>query len=605
MVFGPNFKRKKGVQIGRRHKRGDSYRRFREQEQAARAQEEPPVLAPGDDGPGDPPAIAAPVLAPGDDDAGDPPAIAAATDRRPAKKKRSDDNWRTARSVKSALEREAVARKKEAEAVANLAQAQAQAKASARELFLSKKQNRVLEVRAADLATETEKQHRVLEDHAADLAAENKTQLGEYRAEMIVLERRLASLQQELDNARKDLKISAANRRVQGEMHKSSQRQQSRTHTRQLEEKDQLALRQIQDKDQEIAEKDQELRALKSSSFRDLREKEKEVTELKSQVAAIQLKLDLNSSDTNYKIAVAVKDAKAKEREHFKQVLDGKRTVIKALGLERIEAVDKVIAAERSLRVRPVSPPPIVSPTVALSDHELFESLVTRLRHQLPTTAMQNFAADVLRKCVIPGSNSGELTCSRGVPSLSFSLVSKRRAISATATAKSRHRWLQRKVDEISTLLRQMSDTPTTVDAALRSLAKVFGYSILKNSDVRLDANQCVALRDHMKATTNGIYRLKQSLDAFIPGLQIIPPNVRQIISSAERKGVIPSRVELITDLQITKVGNKRGPCNFYFTLRPADLLCLMIRRVFFGQGLCRELGLFILGEQNCRVHRF
>ena len=63
MAFGPNFKRKKGVQIGRRHKRGTSYRRAQEQaaraqEQAAMAQEQPPVLAPGDDGPGDPPAIA-------------------------------------------------------------------------------------------------------------------------------------------------------------------------------------------------------------------------------------------------------------------------------------------------------------------------------------------------------------------------------------------------------------------------------------------------------------------------------------------------------------------------------------------------------------------
>ena len=45
MVFGPKFKRKRGPQIGRRYKRGDSYRRYQEQEQAARAQEQPPVPA--------------------------------------------------------------------------------------------------------------------------------------------------------------------------------------------------------------------------------------------------------------------------------------------------------------------------------------------------------------------------------------------------------------------------------------------------------------------------------------------------------------------------------------------------------------------------------
>ena len=89
--------------------------------------------------------------------------------------------------------------------------------------------------------------------------------------------------------------------------------------TRQLEEKDQLALRQKE-------EKDQELRTIKSSSFRDLREKE--VTKLQFQIVAVQLKLDLNNSNINNMISVAVKDVKAKERKHFKQVLDGKRTVI-------------------------------------------------------------------------------------------------------------------------------------------------------------------------------------------------------------------------------------------------------------------------------------
>ena len=96
----------------------------------------------------------------------------------------------------------------EAVALAKLDQAQAQAKASARQLFLSKKQCRVLEV------------------NAADLAAENKTKFDEHRAEKIFFERRLASLEQELVTAKKDLESSTANRRVQGKMHKKSQRQQ-------------------------------------------------------------------------------------------------------------------------------------------------------------------------------------------------------------------------------------------------------------------------------------------------------------------------------------------------------------------------------------------
>ena len=197
MVFGPKFKRKKGVHIGRRHKQGDSYRR---------AQEQAAVLAPVDDGDGDPPAIAD-------------------VTHRPAKKKRSDDNWRTARSVKSAVKREAVARKNEAVALAKLDQAQAQAKASARQLFLSKKQCRVLEIKAGDLAKEIKKQHRVFEDSAADMVAENQTKCDEHCAEKISFERRFDSLKEGFVTVKKDLEISIATRRVQGEMHKRSQRQ--------------------------------------------------------------------------------------------------------------------------------------------------------------------------------------------------------------------------------------------------------------------------------------------------------------------------------------------------------------------------------------------
>ena len=40
MVFGSNFKRKKGVHIGRRHKRGNTFRR---------AQEQRATIRPGDD----------------------------------------------------------------------------------------------------------------------------------------------------------------------------------------------------------------------------------------------------------------------------------------------------------------------------------------------------------------------------------------------------------------------------------------------------------------------------------------------------------------------------------------------------------------------------
>ena len=252
----------------------------------------------------------------------------------PAKKKRSDDNWRTARSVKSSLKREAVALEKcdnlqerVAKLEGSLDKAQLQAKVSVHELFLCKKNHRVEELKAEDLAEE------------------NQTKIASHHGEKHHLERRLTSLQQELETTQQDLAISIANRRLQGEMHRSSQRQQSRTHHRQIEEQDRTHHRQIEEKDRDLQEKEREVLHTKSTSFRDLRKKEKEVTHLKSQIAAVELQLNLRDADIDYKIAVATKDTKAKERDHFKELLDGKRSVIQSLRLKNSILEDRRIVS--------------------------------------------------------------------------------------------------------------------------------------------------------------------------------------------------------------------------------------------------------------------
>ena len=142
--------------------------------------------------------------------------------------------------------------------------------------------------------------------------------------------------------------------------------------------------------------------------------------------------------------------------------------------------------------MRPVSRPNLVSPPrVALTDDKLLESVVNRLRGQFPSEFVQDFAADVLIKCLAPGSDSGD--CG---PSLTFSLISRKRVIAVTASTLTRHHWLQRKVDkkvdEISTNLRQMTNTPTTIDAFMYSLAKDVGNFLKiqrKRSSFVLDHN--------------------------------------------------------------------------------------------------------------------
>jgi hypothetical protein len=127
-----------------------------------------------------------------------------------------------------------------------------------------------------------------------------------------------------------------------------------------------------------------------------------------------------------------------------------------------------------------------------------------------------------------------------------------------------------------------MPDYKQNVDAVIRALSKKYGYTVLlKDKDTLLNSYQCVALRDHMQGPTNALYRLQQGLQAYVPGLKILPPNLRKKVGDTEREDVTPPNIVLIPDCLITKAGNKRGSCNFYFSVRPVDLLAKMIRRMY------------------------
>lgn len=104
MVFGPKFKRKRGPQIGRRYKNGHTYRRAQEQRAAlAIAVSSEAGTVPTVNSIGGETAV--------DERARVIPGEADPEDLATPKRKRSDDNWRTARSVQSALKRESAALK--------------------------------------------------------------------------------------------------------------------------------------------------------------------------------------------------------------------------------------------------------------------------------------------------------------------------------------------------------------------------------------------------------------------------------------------------------------------------------------------------------------
>ena len=261
------------------------------------------------------------------------------------KRKRSDDNWRTARSVQSALKRESAALK-------NQARSQAQAKMIGHELYKANKTHRQAALKAEEEIGNLHERHRRVvlqaeeeigklnERHHADIADLNKRHREDVAAHHD-LEESLADTKQELVATKKELQYSLSNRRIQGELHMKSMKRQSQNHHADLER--------VQTEGQAT------IRELKASLFLFSvlifltsffahclvfhqsehylahRNQEKEITKLNSQLSSAHHQLDLTISDQEYHIAVAVKETKRDERVHFNKLLLEKKSLIDSL----------------------------------------------------------------------------------------------------------------------------------------------------------------------------------------------------------------------------------------------------------------------------------
>ncbi len=242
----------------------------------------------------------------------------------------------------------------------------------------------------------------------------------------------------------------------------------------------------------------------------------------------------------------------------------------------------------------PESLPTKIDPT---SD-QLYPVLLSFVEKQEPTSNMQNFCAAVLSKCADPTSGRGDLFRKDRQRRLRFSILRghKEQSLSSAPCADLSPRTAAKRVYRCALVLdRQLnsiSNSPEHKDAVLRGLVKRCGYDLFKPDDIELSPHQLLALRDHMKNSTNSMCRLQQALQAFLPNFRILPKNVKKIISNLENLGVVPSKLVVITDCVLTKKGNKRGNRNFYFSSSPTTLLGLMLRRLVLD-GTMEESFLF------------
>ena len=126
----------------------------------------------------------------------------------------------------------------------------------------------------------------------------------------------------------------------------------------------------------------------------------------------------------------------------------------------------------------------------------------------------------------------------------------------------------------------------------LSTLAKKHNCSLLKDNEPLFSAEHCIAIRDHMGGSTNALIKFDQGVKTFCPMLRMFPGQLAKVISKIEKQSVICSKLVKVTDMVITKSGNKRGVRNFYYCTRPCDLLAQILRKLFM-EGSFEESSTF------------
>ena len=222
--------------------------------------------------------------------------------------------------------------------------------------------------------------------------------------------------------------------------------------------------------------------------------------------------------------------------------------------------------------------------SVAKTASSALSCLTNAMNDNGPSDAIQDFVHDVVVMCTEPGTDEFVLKWKRadGAQSCStrYTRLKRRSLLKTDASDSSRKRWVSTKARELIDLVGSVSKEH--FGSILKMIGHRSGFIVVDHGELMLSVAQCVAIRDHIGTGSNGLYRLKQALEALLPVLKglLIPPNIRNKMSIKEREGVVPLWVAEV-NCTITQKGNRRGMCTYYYCEYPAQLIANMIRRMF------------------------
>ena len=204
-------------------------------------------------------------------------------------------------------------------------------------------------------------------------------------------------------------------------------------------------------------------------------------------------------------------------------------------------------------------------------------------KHGHPSIDLQDLAYLVLEACADVKSDEVEIkrySKSGSCINQKYMKLKKSRTLKDNATDKSRKIWVREKANNLTATVDGYD--PKIKRMVLNQMAKKHGYLLVAKDEAQFSASQLIAIRDHVGTGTNGMYRVKQAVEALSdPILKgfFFPPNIRKLISEEEKKGVVPVKcVEL--NCFVTKKGNRQNMCTFNWIVKPGHLLETMINRM-------------------------
>ena len=168
------------------------------------------------------------------------------------------------------------------------------------------------------------------------------------------------------------------------------------------------------------------------------------------------------------------------------------------------------------------------------SDSCLIGALQPRLDSHGPSRLMEYFAARILSKCVKAKNGTVSLHQARG-RSVLYKEVERTRALKRTVLPRSSKERIRRNGNAVMAMLMpgENETTPSKfVVNTMKYVAKQHGYIMVRKTKFGLTVPEVLAMRDHMKVSTNTLHRMKQAVETFAPLLRgFIPTAIRQKVS--------------------------------------------------------------------------